>query len=137
MTSRWPNLVAVVGPILILAAVHFCTHRYSEPYYNNDETRHVMTGVFFHDLFTDRPVTDLPDYAVRYYVQYPALGLLVWPPFFYVVEGQLLIDLEDRTLDLRPRQGVVVPKGVVHRTRAPERTVILMMENNTIVPTGD
>ena len=57
--------------------------------------------------------------------------------FFYVVEGQLLIDLEDRTLDLRPRQGVVVPKGVVHRTRAPERTVILMMENNTIVPTGD
>jgi mannose-6-phosphate isomerase-like protein (cupin superfamily) len=57
--------------------------------------------------------------------------------FFYVVEGQLLIDLEGRTLDLGPRQGVVVPKGVVHRTRAPERTVILMMENNTIVPTGD
>ena len=57
--------------------------------------------------------------------------------FFYVVEGQLLIDLEGRTLDLAPRQGVVVPKGVVHRTRAPQRTVILMMENNTIVPTGD
>ncbi len=57
--------------------------------------------------------------------------------FFYVVEGQLLIDLEGRTLDLGPRQGVVVPKGVVHRTRAPERTVILMVENNTIVPTGD
>ena len=57
--------------------------------------------------------------------------------FFYVVEGQLLIDLEDRTLDLGPRQGVVVPEGVVHRTRAPERTVILMVENNTIVPTGD
>ena len=57
--------------------------------------------------------------------------------FFYVVEGQLLIDLEDRTLDLMPRQGVVVPKGVVHRTRAPERTVILMVENNTIIPTGD
>ena len=57
--------------------------------------------------------------------------------FFYVVEGQLLIDLEGRTLVLGPRQGVVVPKGVVHRTRAPERTVILMVENNTIVPTGD
>src|SRR5258706_15368746 len=57
--------------------------------------------------------------------------------FFYVVEGQLLIDLEGRTLDLSPRQGVVVPKGVVHRTRAPQRTVILLMENNTIVPTGD
>ena|SRR5579875_932395 len=57
--------------------------------------------------------------------------------FFYVVEGQLLIDLEDHTVDLFPRQGFVVPKGVMHRTRAPERTVILMVENAGIVPTGD
>lgn len=57
--------------------------------------------------------------------------------FFYVVEGRLLIDLEERTVDLGPAQGFVVPKGVVHRTRAPERTVILMMENAGIIPTGD
>jgi mannose-6-phosphate isomerase-like protein (cupin superfamily) len=57
--------------------------------------------------------------------------------FFYVVEGRLLIDLEGRTVDLAPCQGFVVPKGVVHRTRAPERTVILMVENAGIVPTGD
>ena len=57
--------------------------------------------------------------------------------FFYLIEGQLLIDLEDRTLALKPRQGVVIPKGVTHRTRAPNRTVILMVETNTIVPTGD
>jgi mannose-6-phosphate isomerase-like protein (cupin superfamily) len=60
--------------------------------------------------------------------------------FFYVVEGRLLIDLEDengRTVELEPRQGFVVPKGVVHRTRAKERTVILMVENAGIVPTGD
>ena len=57
--------------------------------------------------------------------------------FFYVVEGRLLIDLEGRTVDLAPRQGFVVPKGVLHRTRAPERTVILMVENAGIVPTGD
>ena len=56
--------------------------------------------------------------------------------FFYVVEGRLLIDLEDRTVELGPRKGFVVPKGVVHRTRAPERTVILMVENAGIVPTG-
>jgi mannose-6-phosphate isomerase-like protein (cupin superfamily) len=56
--------------------------------------------------------------------------------FFYVVEGQLLIDLEDRTVELAPRQGFVVPKGVVHRTRAPLRTVILMVENVGIIPTG-
>jgi mannose-6-phosphate isomerase-like protein (cupin superfamily) len=57
--------------------------------------------------------------------------------FFYVVEGQLLIDLEGRTVELAPRQGFVVPKGVMHRTRAPQRTVILMVENGGIIPTGD
>ncbi|MGI8401353.1 MAG: cupin domain-containing protein [Gemmatimonadaceae bacterium] len=57
--------------------------------------------------------------------------------FFYVIEGKFLIDLEDRTVALEPRQGFVVPKGVVHRTRAPEKTVILMVEGAGIVPTGD
>lgn len=57
--------------------------------------------------------------------------------FFYVVEGRLLIDLEDRTVELGPRQGFVVPKGIVHRTRARERTVILMVENAGIIPTGN
>ena len=57
--------------------------------------------------------------------------------FFYVVEGRFLIDLEGRTVDLGPRQGFVVPKGVLHRPRALERTVILMVEGAGIVPTGD
>jgi len=57
--------------------------------------------------------------------------------FFYVVEGKLLVDLETRSVELSPRQGLVVPKGVVHRTRAPERAVILMVEGADIVPTGD
>ena len=57
--------------------------------------------------------------------------------FFYVVEGQFLIDLEGRTIELAPRQCVVIPKGVMHRPRAPERTVILMVEGEGIVPTGD
>jgi mannose-6-phosphate isomerase-like protein (cupin superfamily) len=65
--------------------------------------------------------------------------------FFYVVEGRFLIDLEPeadgetpgRVVELRPREGFVVPKGVVHRTRSPERSVILMVETAAIVPTGD
>ena len=57
--------------------------------------------------------------------------------FFYVLEGQLLIDLQDRTVSLNPRQGFVVPKGVVHRTRAPQRTVVLIVENAGIIPTGN
>ena len=57
--------------------------------------------------------------------------------FFYVIDGLFLIDLEDRTISLKPRQGFVVPKGVLHRTRAPEKTMILMVEGEGIVPTGD
>lgn len=56
--------------------------------------------------------------------------------FFYVVSGQLLIDLEDRIIDLTAGRGVVIPKGVMHRPRAPERTVLLMVERAGIVPTG-
>jgi len=57
--------------------------------------------------------------------------------FFYVVDGKFVIDLEGRSVELLPRQGFVVPKGVLHCTRAPERTVILMVEGANIVPTGD
>jgi mannose-6-phosphate isomerase-like protein (cupin superfamily) len=57
--------------------------------------------------------------------------------FFYVVEGQLLIDLRGKTVALSPRQGFVVPKGIEHRTRATKRTVVLMVENKRIIPTGN
>jgi dTDP-4-dehydrorhamnose 3,5-epimerase-like enzyme len=57
--------------------------------------------------------------------------------FFYVVDGRFVIDLEDRTVELTPKQGFTVPKGVLHRTRAPERTVILMIEGAGVIPTGD
>ena len=57
--------------------------------------------------------------------------------FFFVLDGHFIIDLEDHSVDLQPREGFVVPKGVVHRTRAPDRAVILMVETAGIVPTGD
>ena len=64
--------------------------------------------------------------------------------FFFVLSGRLLIDFDRRDNDepgkvvtLEPRHGFVVPRGVVHRTRAPERTVILMVETANVVPTGD
>ena len=66
--------------------------------------------------------------------------------FFYVVEGELQIDHcaapgEDpaaghQTITLKPRQGVVIPKGVMHRPRSPVRTTMLMVETHAIVPTG-
>jgi mannose-6-phosphate isomerase-like protein (cupin superfamily) len=57
--------------------------------------------------------------------------------FFYVLEGQLLMDLEGRTVELNPRQGIVVPKGAMHRPRAPKRTVMMMVETKAIVVTGN
>jgi mannose-6-phosphate isomerase-like protein (cupin superfamily) len=57
--------------------------------------------------------------------------------FFFVLEGQLFIDLEDRTIELNPNQGVTISKGVMHRPRTPKKTVVLMVETSAIQPTGD
>jgi mannose-6-phosphate isomerase-like protein (cupin superfamily) len=57
--------------------------------------------------------------------------------FFFVLEGQLLIDLEDQTIELNPNQGVTITKGVMHRPRAPKKTVMLMVETSAIQPTGE
>ncbi len=56
--------------------------------------------------------------------------------FFFVIEGLLLIDLEEKTVELRQHQGFTVPKGVKHRTRAPTRTSLLVIEQSTTQPTG-
>ena len=56
---------------------------------------------------------------------------------FYVVAGHLRIDLEDRTVDLLPGQGMLVPHGVVHRPSAESRTVVLMVEAATVTAVGD
>jgi mannose-6-phosphate isomerase-like protein (cupin superfamily) len=57
--------------------------------------------------------------------------------FFLVLEGELLIDLETETATLGPQQGYTVPRGLLHRTRAPSRTAVLMVEGRSVKPTGD
>jgi mannose-6-phosphate isomerase-like protein (cupin superfamily) len=57
--------------------------------------------------------------------------------FFFVVDGKLIIDLEERSIELVRNQGFTVPRGVMHRTRAPVRTAMLMIEGRTVTPTGD
>jgi mannose-6-phosphate isomerase-like protein (cupin superfamily) len=57
--------------------------------------------------------------------------------FFFVLSGKFIIDLEDRSVELLPNQGFVVPRSIVHRTRAPEKSIILMVETAAVVPTGD
>ena len=81
----------LAGVLLVLALAQALTWEPSEPFFNNDETRHVMTGVFFRDLLVDLPLDRLRSYAVEYYLQYPALGVLVWPPLFYGIEGLFML----------------------------------------------
>ena len=57
--------------------------------------------------------------------------------FFFVLDGKFIIDLEERSVELGPQQGFTVPRGVVHRTRAPKKSGVLMVETAEIVPTGD
>ena len=57
--------------------------------------------------------------------------------FFFVVDGRFIVELEGQTVELAPRQGFTVPRGIVHRTRAPVRSVVLMIEGAGVVPTGD
>lgn len=57
--------------------------------------------------------------------------------FFFVIEGTLYIDLEDKTIELNPNQGTTISKNIVHRTRAPKKVVMLMVETKHIIPTGN
>lgn len=57
--------------------------------------------------------------------------------FFYVISGKLLLDLRDGTIELDQNQAYTVPNGVEHRTRAEERTIVLMVETETVNPKGD
>jgi len=57
--------------------------------------------------------------------------------FFYVISGKLILDIKNKTIELHPNQGFTVPRGVEHRTRAGEKTVVLMVEGDTVNPKGD
>jgi len=85
-TQGFLSALAVLLPCAILAA-RLLTAEPSEPFYNNDETRHVMTGVFFADLMHSLPLQDPKQFAIDYYFQYPALGIPLYPPLFYILEG--------------------------------------------------
>jgi mannose-6-phosphate isomerase-like protein (cupin superfamily) len=94
-----------------------------------------------HEPWFNQTLTTVNDSVVRLGVLH---GEFHWhkhdreDEFFFVLQGRLLIDIErGETVTLDPQQGYTVPKGIVHRTRAPARTVVLMVEAAGVVPTGD
>ena len=57
--------------------------------------------------------------------------------FFFVLKGQLFIEFESETVKLDTHQGITVPKGVMHRPYVKEPTAVLMVEGDSVTPTGD
>lgn len=57
--------------------------------------------------------------------------------FFFVIEGELFIDLEERTEVLSQGQMMTIPKNVKHRTRANQRTIVLCFESKDNDITGN
>jgi hypothetical protein len=92
LSVREPNRIILISAILLFfAGIQVFSAAVSEPFFNGDETRHVMTGVFFRDAYLDRPLFHWRQYATDYYLQYPALGIGVWPPLFYAIEGAAML----------------------------------------------
>jgi uncharacterized membrane protein (UPF0136 family) len=119
----WPGKVLLVLGILALPGLlHVLAYSSSEPWFNGDETRHLMTGVFVRDAFLDMPVSDPRAYAIRYYLQYPALGLLVWPPFFYLVEGAFMLAVGTSLLAGQVLVGLFGVMACLYLFRLAERT---------------
>ncbi|CAN5215111.1 hypothetical protein BH11PLA2_BH11PLA2_02500 [soil metagenome] len=95
MNRSW---LALFGLLAALVAIHRVMAEPSEPFFNGDETQHVMTGIFVADAIMEGGLWHPRAYAERYYAQYPALGLIVWPPGFYAVEGVTMLAF-GRTFD--------------------------------------
>ena len=95
-----------------------------------------------HDPWFNQTLTTVNDCVVRLAV---IDGRLVdWhkhqheDEFFLVLEGRLELEVEGREpFVLGPRQGVTIPRGIVHRPHALGRTVVLMVEPATVVRTGN
>jgi hypothetical protein len=120
-TSRAPWWLA--GALLAGAwLLHLATYAPTEPHFNNDETRHVMTGVFCRDALADGAWASPRTYAERYFLQYPALGLLSWPPFFYLVEGAFFTLTGASAAAAKVLIGLHVTLAAVYLLRLASRT---------------
>lgn len=100
---------------------------------------HALAGAVRHPWF-NQTLTRVNDSVVRVGI---VKGEYHWhkhddeDEFFYVVDGRFVIELEGRRVELTPGQGFTIPRGVMHKTLAAERTIILMVEGAGVIPTGD
>jgi len=86
------------------------------------------------------PISEINDHVVRLSVLHKDFH---WhkhsksDEFFYVIEGQLFVDFENKTEEILPGQMIKVPTNILHRTRSDKRTIILAFETIDNDITGD
>ncbi|WP_299733714.1 cupin domain-containing protein [uncultured Tateyamaria sp.] len=57
--------------------------------------------------------------------------------FFFVLEGEMVMDLEDQSHEVKQGELFIVPKGVTHRPRAADECKVLLIEPKGVPNTGD
>lgn len=82
----WPHLIPLVLLVVAVAGL-FLTSPYNQDFWNSDAPRHAMDGAFYLDFFRDLPLNRLREYATDYYLQYPSLTILFYPPALPIVEA--------------------------------------------------
>lgn len=115
-------------------------HTHLDNKYGYGKVVDIPAEVAAHEPWFNQTLTQVNDSVVR-------LGILQgeyhWhrhareDEFFLVLDGRLLVDLEGETIALDRHRGYTVRAGVLHRTRAPEKTIVIMVEAATVTPTGD
>lgn len=94
----------------------------------------------FSDTWSPKIVAELNDSHVKLA---KVEGEYVWhkhdheDELFFVITGELKIELRDKTLDIRPGELVVIPRGIEHRPVAEKEVAIMLIEPKGTVSTGD
>ena len=92
------------------------------------------------DDWNNFPVCEINDHVVRLSViqrNFHWHKHLKSDEFFYVIEGQLFVDFENKTKEISPGQMIKVPKNILHRTRSNKRTILLCFETIDNDVSGD
>jgi hypothetical protein len=83
--------VSLAVYLLLLVAITARDINVGEFYFNTDEENHAVTGLYFKDFYRAMPLRNAVSFTYNYYAHYPALGIVHWPPLFYVVEGAVFL----------------------------------------------
>jgi hypothetical protein len=83
-TRKWALLLLSLALVTVVLLRGITKGEFSE---NVDETVHASTGLFIASFLHDLPLRHPVRYTYRYYAQYPSLGIVMYPPGFYILEG--------------------------------------------------